>query len=801
MQSYSCTLATPDLSGTSSLCGSGSTVLKAYSGTAPSATYVWKNGSAAVGGNSNTYTATSAGTYTVTVTSSGCSKSASATVTASMPTVSLGSAKDICSTPTVTLDAGVSGSGFTYQWSLNSNTISGATSQTYAASAAGTYGVTVSATGCGSQSGTVAVTSSLVDASGASRCGTGTVTLNVNSPASGATYDWYSVQTGGTKVNSGTSYTPTVSNTTTYYVEKVSTGSSCAGITVYDATQNYPGGSVVSYNGEKYTSAYWANPNEYPGKIAGQWNDNGACGGGSSCTRTPVTATVTTGCNTSPTISLAGASKTYGDASFSMAATSNSTGAFTYSITNGTAATITSAGVVTITGAGTVTVTVNQAASGNYNAGSATATITIAKKTLTVTANNASKTYNTANPALTVVYAGFAGSDNASSLATQATATTTATQSSAAGTYPITPAGAVSNNYTYNYVNGTLTITGIAPSISLASATKTYGDASFTIAATSNSTGAFTYSITNGTAATITAGGVVTITGAGSVTVTVNQAAAGNYNAGSTTATINIAKKTLAVKANDASKTYNSANPAFTASYTGFVGNDNASSLTTQPSLTTTATQTSAVGTYAVTVSGAASANYIFTYTSGTLTVTGTTPTITFTNANVGQAGNTVTLAATSNSSGVMSFSVVNGTGSATLANGNKLTLKTAGNVTVTVTIAASGNYAAASATQTIMISQTTTAVDDNTFSASVNVFPNPAAEKLHVGFTLLTHSDVVVELIDIDGGNVVATTHDVFDAGSNEINLALPHLANKIYICKISYEGKTTISKIAVKQ
>ena len=58
-----------------------------------------------------------------------------------------------------------------------------------------------------------------------------------------------------------------------------------------------------------------------------------------------------------------------------------------------------------------------------------------------------------------------------------------------------------------------------------------------------------------------------------------------------------------------------------TVSYSGFVNGDTAASLTTQPTVTTTATTASPVGTYPITASGATSANYTMSYVNGTLTV------------------------------------------------------------------------------------------------------------------------------------------------------------------------------------
>ncbi len=54
----------------------------------------------------------------------------------------------------------------------------------------------------------------------ASRCGTGTVTLNVTNYNIAATVNWYAAAAGGSSLGTGTSFTtPSISSTTTYYVE------------------------------------------------------------------------------------------------------------------------------------------------------------------------------------------------------------------------------------------------------------------------------------------------------------------------------------------------------------------------------------------------------------------------------------------------------------------------------------------------------------------------------------------------------------------------------------------------------
>ena len=85
---------------------------------------------------------------------------------------------------------------------------------------------------------------------------------------------------------------------------------------------------------------------------------------------------------------------------------------------------------------------------------------------------------------------------------------------------------------------------------------------------------------------------------------------------------IDVTKAPLAISADNKSKTYGSANPALTVSYSGFVNGDSKISLDTPAILTTTATAVSPVGSYGITVRGAADANYTITFRPGTLVVT-----------------------------------------------------------------------------------------------------------------------------------------------------------------------------------
>ena len=70
-----------------------------------------------------------------------------------------------------------------------------------------------------------------------SRCGTGTVILGAT--ASAGTINWYANSTGGTSLNTGISYTtPSLSTTTTYYVDATNNGCTTAARTAVIATVN-----------------------------------------------------------------------------------------------------------------------------------------------------------------------------------------------------------------------------------------------------------------------------------------------------------------------------------------------------------------------------------------------------------------------------------------------------------------------------------------------------------------------------------------------------------------------------------
>jgi hypothetical protein len=130
-----------------------------------------------------------------------------------------------------------------------------------------------------------------------------------------------------------------------------------------------------------------------------------------------------------------------------------------------------------------------------------------------------------------------------------------------------------------------------------------------------------TYSSDNLAVATII-NGQINITGSGTANITAKQAGDNTYApATDVVRTLTVNKASLNIRAEDKNRMQNEPNASLTVSFTGFVNGETFTSLTTQPVLSTTATISSAPGTYPITVSGATAANYVITYTEGALMV------------------------------------------------------------------------------------------------------------------------------------------------------------------------------------
>src|SRR6202041_1568096 len=417
-----------------------------------------------------------------------------------------------------------------------------------------------------------------------------------------------------------------------------------------------------------------------------------------------VNGLVTIGVGT-PAIVFSVANQTYGAVPFTVAATSNSTGAFTYSVVSGPA-TISGA-TVTLTGAGTVVLKASEAADSSYAASSQTASFTVARASLTVTAASQTIAFGGTLAPYTASLTGFVNGDPAATAVTGAPSlSTTPAVPTAVGSYPVTAAlgTLVAANYSFTFVNGLVTIGVGTPAIVFSVANQTYGAVPFTVAATSNSTGAFTYSVVSGPA-TIS-GATVTLTGAGTVVLKASEAADSSYAASSQTASFTVARASLTVTAASQTIAFGGTLAPYTASLTGFVNGDTAATAATgAPSLSTTPAVPTAVGSYPVTAAlgTLVAANYSFTFVNGLVTIGVGTPAIVFSVANQTYGAVPFTVAATSNSTGAFTYSVVSGP--ATIS-GATVTLTGAGTVVLKASEAADSSYAASSQTASFTVAR-----------------------------------------------------------------------------------------------
>lgn len=152
--------------------------------------------------------------------------------------------------------------------------------------------------------------------------------------------------------------------------------------------------------------------------------------------------------------------KTYGDAAFVMVP-EGAVGALTYTSSDESVATVDNEGNVTIVGVGKTTIMANAAATETHIAGRASYVLTVAKATVTITADDKTAYTGASVPALTYTVTGLASGDSLTTAPTLAYETDP--NMNVVGTTAILVSGAaVSKPANYNdivYVNGTLTVT------------------------------------------------------------------------------------------------------------------------------------------------------------------------------------------------------------------------------------------------------------------------------------------------------------------------------------------------------
>ncbi|CDM42558.1 MULTISPECIES: MBG domain-containing protein [Pseudomonadaceae] len=294
-------------------------------------------------------------------------------------------------------------------------------------------------------------------------------------------------------------------------------------------------------------------------------------------------------------------------------------------LVNGETATVLS-GISTTGGAGINAGSYTHSATGtdvNYNLTFVDGTLTIDKAALSVTANDASKTYD--GLAFTggngVSYSGFVNGEDVGVLGGTLLYGGSAQGAVNAGNYGLGVSGLSADNYAISYTTGSLNVGKAQATITANSGQVTYNGQQQSI------TGFTASGLVNGETATVLSG-ISTTGGAGINAGSYTHSATGtdvNYNLIFVDGTLTIDKAALSVTANDASKTYDGL--AFTGgngvSYSGFVNGEDVGVL--GGTLVYGGSAQGAVnnGSYAISTNGLTSGNYAITFIDGSLTISG----------------------------------------------------------------------------------------------------------------------------------------------------------------------------------
>lgn len=233
--------------------------------------------------NSNVFSGLAAGTYTVTIRDVyGATATSNITLANTTPSATANNNGPVCVGQTLNLTATVSQAVSSYKWAgpgftssiQNPNRSSATTAMS------GIYTLTVIFSGCAATvTATTSVTVSSANApttTSDSRCGAGTVTLSADGCL--GTYNWYSAQTGGTFLGSGSDFnTPSINTTTTYYVEcKVGTCTSTRtaaiatvkpGVSASATGDTECEGSTINLGAGGGNSYAWSGPNNFSSSL------------------------------------------------------------------------------------------------------------------------------------------------------------------------------------------------------------------------------------------------------------------------------------------------------------------------------------------------------------------------------------------------------------------------------------------------------------------------------------------------------------------------------------------------------
>lgn len=296
---------------------------------------------------------------------------------------------------------------------------------------------------------------------------------------------------------------------------------------------------------------------------------------------------------------------------------------------------------ITSPGAGNHTLSASYAAQGDFGASSASGSLAVNPAATTTSINAPGVTYGQDSVVTVTVNSGALAATGSVSLTvdggspvTQALAAGVAVftlTAPASGSHAVLASYAAQGNFLGSSAEGTFSVGQGATTILISAPAATYG-ANGTVTVSVSSTagtpaGNVSLTVDNGAPTTqaLAAGSTtftVTSPGGGSHALSASYAAQGDFLGSSASGELLVNKVTLTITANDATRAYQAEDPAFTATYAGFVNGDTATNLSGALTFATSASADSLPGAYTITPSGQTSTNYDITYVNGVLTVT-----------------------------------------------------------------------------------------------------------------------------------------------------------------------------------
>jgi len=252
----------------------------------------------------------------------------------------------------------------------------------------------------------------------------------------------------------------------------------------------------------------------------------------------------------------------------------------------------------------------------NYDITYTDGSLSVQKRSVTISADAKSKTYADGNPTLTATE----GNTVAGAAALDYSLATTAGQFSDVGSYEITVSLGSNPNYSVTTTDGSLTVNQRSVTVTADAKSKIYADANPTLTATEGNTvagaAALNYSLATNAGQ---------FSDVGSYAISITLGSNPNYSVTTTAGSLTVGQRSVSVTADAKSKTYADANPTLTATE----GNTVAGAAALDYTLATTAGQFSDVGSYAITVTLGSNPNYSVTTTDGSLTVSQRAVTVT----------------------------------------------------------------------------------------------------------------------------------------------------------------------------